>query len=135
MRLHQIFEKYSSDIEFMLIYIREAHPNDKWWLGETKFMRVVARIFNNYASYDTLEPETIAERRKVAFRCGDKLLKDMPVFVDNMDNKVGQQYVGWPTRVYFVDDNGRVVFESGPGPFGQNHDVLDKEIAAYLQQT
>ena len=49
-----------------MIYVREAHPTDKWWLAETKFMRLVSTLSNPYASYDTEEPKSIKERRGAA---------------------------------------------------------------------
>ena len=50
----------------MMIYLREAHPTDKWWLAETKFMRLISVMSNDYPSYDLKEPETIEERRSAA---------------------------------------------------------------------
>jgi hypothetical protein len=129
-----VYEKYRNDVDFMMIYIREAHPTDKWWLAETKFMRVVGDIMNPYVSYDTPEPTTIEERRGVALTCRNKLLGDMPVYVDNMDNRVDLQYVGWPTRTYVVDKEGRVAFDSGLGPYGLSYAELDKKLATYLNK-
>ncbi|SCY82138.1 type I thyroxine 5'-deiodinase [Desulfoluna spongiiphila] len=100
MRFLPVYKKYRDDVDFMMIYVREAHPTDKWWLAETKFMRFVSVLSNPYPSYDTREPRTIEERRAVATACKAKLLDDMPVYVDDMDNSVNQAYVGWPTRIY-----------------------------------
>jgi hypothetical protein len=119
----------------MMIYIREAHPTDKWWLAETKFMMVVAKLFNDLTSYEIPEPVTADERRGVARACRDKLLGDMPVYVDDMDNRVDLAYVGWPTRVYVLDKEGRVNYDSGLGPYGLSHDELEKNIAAYLAES
>ncbi len=131
MSLLPIYRKYREDVEFMMIYIREAHPTDKWWLAETKFMRFVADVLNPYPSYDTKEPATIQERHRVAQTCSKRLLANMPVYIDNMDNQVDLQYVGWPTRTYFLGKDGRVVFDSGLGPYGLSHAELEKTIAAY----
>ena len=54
---------------------------------------------NPYPSYELWEPETIEERRQAALAAKTKLLEDMPVYVDNMDNKVDLAYVAWPTRI------------------------------------
>jgi len=127
------YENHRDDVEFMMIYVREAHPTDKWWLAETKFMRFISVLSNDHPSYDTKEPETIEERRSVATACKAKLLEDMPVYVDNMDNKVDQTYVAWPTRIYFLDKEGRVKYDSGLGPYGFSPSKLDQEIATYLE--
>ena len=94
-------------------------------------MRFVADVLNPYPSYDTKEPATIQERHGVAQTCSKRLLANMPVYIDNMDNQVDLQYVGWPTRTYFLGKDGRVVFDSGLGPYGLSHAELEKTIAAY----
>ncbi|MDH3997975.1 MAG: hypothetical protein OET90_03960 [Desulfuromonadales bacterium] len=134
MSLLPIYQKYRDDVEFMVIYIREAHPTDKWWLAETKFMQVIANVVNPYPSYDIQEPRSIDERRSVAKTCSNKLLADIPVYIDNMDNQVDLKYVAWPTRTYFIGEDGRVVFDSGLGPYGLSYAELDKTITAYTAQ-
>ena len=63
MRFLPVYKKYRDDVEFMMVYVREAHPTDKWWLAETKFMRLVSVLSNKHPSYDIKEPENIVERR------------------------------------------------------------------------
>lgn len=31
--LHDIYEQYHRQVQCLMIYIREAHPTDGWWLG------------------------------------------------------------------------------------------------------
>ena len=133
MRFLPIYKEHREDVQFLMIYVREAHPVDKWWLAETKFMRLVMEASNSYPSYDLLEPKTIQERRMAANACMTKLLEDIPVYVDNMDNAVNDTYVAWPTRVYFIDTEGKVRYESGLGPYGLSPEDLEKEIELYLR--
>lgn len=132
MQFLPVYKKYRDDIEFMMIYVREAHPTDKWWLAETKIMRFVMEWSNPYPSYDLAEPETIEQRRDAALAAKSKLLEDMPVYVDNMDNKIDLTYVAWPTRIYFMSKEGKVFYESGLGPYGMKPENLDAAIAKYL---
>lgn len=132
MRFLPVYKKYREDVEFMMIYVREAHPTDKWWLAETKFMRLLSVMSNDHPSYDLREPESIEERRAAATSCQAKLLEDMPVYVDNMDNKVDLTYVAWPTRVYFLDKDGRVRYDSGLGPYGLSPEDLEEQLSRYL---
>ena len=134
MRFLPVYKKYRDQVEFMMIYVREAHPNDKWWLGETKFMRLVMELSNPYPSYELEEPETIEERRANALACQAKLLEDLPVYVDNMDNKVDLDYVAWPTRIYFMDIEGKVYYDSGLGPYGLKPEDLDVVLENYLSE-
>ena len=34
MSLHELYQKYHDQVQFLSIYIREAHPVDGWWLGD-----------------------------------------------------------------------------------------------------
>lgn len=134
MRLLPIFEKYNNDIEFMMIYVREAHPTDKWSLAETKFMTVLGELFNSYVRYDIVEPSTIDERRQVAAACKKQLLEGVPVYVDNMENTIERQFVSWPTRIYFLDEDGRVLYESGIGPFGVSYEKFEAAIEEHMKK-
>ncbi|MBW2370239.1 MAG: hypothetical protein JRH15_20405 [Deltaproteobacteria bacterium] len=134
MRFKKLYAKYHTEVEFATIYIREAHPTDRWWLAETKIMGLVGRILNPYVSFNTKSPATMQERRQVAGACKQALLGDIPIYVDEMDDKIDLAYVGWPTRVYFVGLDGRIVYDSGMGPFGLNAEALDKNITAYLSK-
>ncbi len=127
-----VYKKYRDDVEFMMVYIREAHSTDRWWLAETKFMRFVSVLSNDYPLYDIKEPKSIEERRVAATACRAKLLEDMPVYVDDMSNSVNQNYVGWPTRKYFLDKEGQVKYDSGLGPYGFSPDVFKDELSKYL---
>jgi len=131
-RFLPVYKKYRDQAEFMMIYVREAHPIDKWWLGETKFMKLVMQSSNPFPSYELEEPETIEERRGNALACQAKLLEDMPVYVDNMDNKVDLDYVAWPTRIYFMDKVGKVQYDSGLGPYGLKPEDLEVVLDKYF---
>ncbi len=132
MRFLPVYKKYRDKVEFLVIYVREAHPTDKWWLAETKFMRFISLLTNDLPSYDIKEPVTIVERQLAATACKSKLLGDMLVYVDDMDNSVDNTYVAWPTRVYFIDKEGRVKYDSGLGPYGLSPEKLENELKVYL---
>ncbi len=59
----------------------------------------------------------------------------MPVFVDNIDNKVDLTYVAWPTRVYFLDKESEVHYDSGLRPYGLSPEDLDAELSKYLGES
>lgn len=49
-----------------------------------------------------------------------------------MDNEVDLDYVAWPTRIYFMDKEGKVQYDSGLGPYGLKPADLDVVLADYL---
>ena len=58
----------------------------------------------------------------------------MPVLVDNIDNKVDLTSVAWPTRIYFIDKGGKVLYDSGLGPYGLSPEELGGELSVYLNK-
>jgi len=51
-----------------------------------------------------------------------------------MDDYVNHAYAGWPTRLYLVDLDGKIVYAGGQGPMGFKPAELKKAIEAYLSE-
>jgi Iodothyronine deiodinase len=106
-------------VSFLAVYILEAHPSDVWQMQSNIKEKVV------FAS-----PKDEEERALVAGACVRKLGIKFPAVLDGFDNTVEKAYTGWPDRIYLIDDKGRVVYKSRPGPFGFEPD----ELAASLKR-
>ena len=133
MGIQKLFEKYHQDVQFLSIYIREAHPIDGWWLGRRLTRGVISRRFPK-VSMDHYDPKTIEERRGVAKECKIALGYDFPTFVDEMDDPVNHAYAAWPSRLYLVGLDGKVVFATKLGPFDSRPARLKEAIETYLRQ-
>jgi hypothetical protein len=114
-----------------MIYIREAHPVDGWWLGQGVAGKMVKMRFPKAAT-DIHDPQTMEERRKVAGQCEESLQYGIRTYVDEMDDAVNKAYAASPTRLYLVGEDGRVVYAGGLGPWGFKPAELRKAIEAYL---
>lgn len=55
-------------------------------------------------------------------------------FLDEMDDAVMTAYAALPDRLYLVGLDGRVVYASGPGPFGFKPAELKEAMNKYLSQ-
>lgn len=117
MSLRDLFEQYGEYVQFLVIYIREAHPKDGWWLGGG-IMGLGLRIAYSKAATDLYDPKTLEERRQVARSCETALQYGIPTLVDDMDDTVNKAYAGLPTRIYLIGMDGRVEYAGGLGPFG-----------------
>ena len=104
-------------MHFLLIYIREAHPEEGWIIPENRRSGIAVH-----------EPATDDERRAVASTCAVNLEVSMPVAIDGVDNAVASAYGGWPDRLYLIGSDGRIVFQGGEGPFGFKPDALERAI-------
>jgi hypothetical protein len=131
--LRKIYEKYHENVQFLCIYIREAHPVDGWWLGKGAF-RAIIKLSRSKVALNTYDPTTLVERRTVAGQCEEALKYDIRTYVDDIDDAVNQAYAAWPTRLYLVGLDGRVVYGGGLGPFDFKPAVLEKEIKNYLTE-
>ena len=112
-----LYAKYSDRVQFLTIYIREAHPMDGWDVGsETRIN----------------DPRTIQERRNVAGRCEVALQYGIQTVVDEMDDAVMTAYAAWPERLYLIGQDGCVLYAGGLGPSGFKPSQLKEAIEAGL---
>jgi hypothetical protein len=112
-------ERFAGEVEFLLVYVREAHPEDGWVLEE-----------NREAGIRVADPRSDAERES----CATRLASAMPVLVDDLDDRVARAYGGWPERLYLVDRNGRIAYQGGRGPFEFFPHELEQAIKRLLAQ-
>jgi hypothetical protein len=108
-------------VQFLVIYIREAHPTDEWRVESNEHDNVL------YA-----QPTTLEERTEVASACALRLDLTMPMLIDDLDNSTDSKYYALPDRLYLVGRDGRVVYRGMPGPFGFSAAELEKAIEHYL---
>ena len=106
---------------------------DGWWLGKglSKFMM---KLGGTKAATDVYDPRTIEERRKVAISCNTALQYGIRTYVDDMDDAVNKAYAAWPTRLYLIGMDGRVVYQGGLGPQDFHPSKLENAIKEYLAQ-
>ncbi len=121
MRLNEIFETYKNDVEFLCIYIHEAHPSNGWQTPQNLYDAVV---------YEA--PTDDDERAEIANACQIDLDLKMPMLVDGIDNAVEDAYVSEPIRMYMIDRDGILTFNGAPGPAGFNPDDWEAAIQQQL---
>ena len=107
-------------IDFLYIYIKEAHPEDEWQMSENREQSIV---FN--------QPTTFDERLELAQTFVAKMGVETTTLVDNMQNVANACYAAWPERLYVVDTEGRITYKGGMGPFYFDPD----EVSDFLDQT
>ena len=133
MSLGDLYQQYHDRVQFLMIYIREAHPVDGWRLGEGIAGRMVGMRFPKAAT-DVYDPKTMEERRAVAGQCEETLQYGIRTYVDEMEDPVNKAYAAMPTRLYLIGLEGRVVYAGGLGPFGFKPGELESAIDQYLSR-
>lgn len=129
--LRDLYQQYHEQVQFLSVYIREAHPKDGWWLGAGLTGRIVKRGIPKTAT-EIYDPTTIEERRSVAGQCEESLQYGIRTYVDELDDAVSKAYAAKPTRLYLVGLDGRVVYAGGLGPYGFSPGALENAIQEYL---
>jgi hypothetical protein len=61
-RLEDLYAQYHDRVQFLMIYIREAHPRDGWWLGGG-LAGLALKLSRSRAATDVYDPKTIQARR------------------------------------------------------------------------
>ncbi len=117
--LHLLWEKFSDQVEFVVVYIREAHPEDGWVLTMNRDLDIE---FNDPASNE--------ERLEAAASCAIRLKIRMPVVVDDIDDKIASHYGALPDRLYLINKGGDVAYQGDPGPWGFDPKKLEAAIEA-----
>jgi len=100
--MERLYASYNGHVEFLIVYIREAHPE---MLKEGHKTGVVGR------------PDNIDERLILATECVSQYKFTIPMVIDGMDGKVNSDYQAAPVRVTITDIDGKVAFYAGRGPF------------------
>jgi hypothetical protein len=129
--LRNLYQQYHEQVQFLSIYIREAHPKDGWWFGGGIMGKILKKGIPKTAT-EIYDPKTIEERRSVAGQCEESLRYGIRTYVDEMDDPVSKAYAAKPTRLYLVGLDGRVVYAGGLGPYGFSPGALGTAIEEYL---
>jgi hypothetical protein len=112
-----VFERQKEHADFLLVYVREAHPTDGWAMSS-----------NDKVGVKVAQPTTFEERRAVAEQCAARLKPTMPMLIDEIDDPVGNAYSGMPARLYVIDESGKVAYKSGRGPFGFKPEEMEQAL-------
>jgi len=90
-RLNDLREDYkkNKDVEFLFVYIREAHPGEK---------------LPGHKSYE--------DKVRAAEKFQDAEDVEMTILIDDVEGRVHRKYGKMPNPTYLVDKSGRVAFRS-----------------------
>jgi hypothetical protein len=122
--LEKLYQRYKDRATFVIVYVREAHPTDGWHMDSNERVGVSLR-----------QPQTYDERVGVARSCARKLKFGIPMLVDTIDDAVGARYSGMPSRLYLIDNQGKVAFQNGRGPFGFKPTELEHALVLLLNES
>lgn len=119
-QVREAFARYGKQANFLMVYVREAHPRDGWHSETWEEPFLIE------------QPVEKAEREAIARTCQQHVEYDFPFLVDEMDDPVGSLYSGMPSRLYVLDTDGKIIFKSARGPHGFKPAQMEQALAAWL---
>jgi hypothetical protein len=119
--LERVYQSYKGRAEFLVVYIREAHPGSIVDVptadGGTE-LQIVGRT------------GTAADRLRNLRQIIKLVHLTMPAVIDDDEGTAQHGYTGWPDRLYVIGVDGKIAFKGGPGPSG----FKVPEVAAWLKE-
>lgn len=102
MDMKGLAERFGAKVNFVMIYIREAHPRDGF-------------SFEPFSVID--DPKTIERRTQAAASWKKQFKIPYPVLVDDMLDKTSFEWGAWPVRLFVVNRKRKVFYAGAPGPW------------------
>mmetsp|Transcript_12373 Transcript_12373/g.13700 ORF Transcript_12373/g.13700 Transcript_12373/m.13700 type:complete len:120 (+) Transcript_12373:1493-1852(+) len=115
--MHELLVKHGRNVNFLTVYIVEAHASDEWPVGDP--LKIT-------------QPRTTIERCGVARSFVKEYQYQLPMLVDTIENSFEQAYAAWPIRFYVIED-GTVTFVAQPDEMNTYDSIparLDKVLSA-----
>jgi hypothetical protein len=111
-------KKYGDRVQFLTLYIKEAHPLDEWQMES-----------NEKEGVCYPQPTSLADRVRIANDFVQRFHYEIPLVVDPIENPANKAYAGWPERLYVVNEQGRIAYKGKPGPFGYHPEEVEAWLA------
>jgi len=100
-RWQACFDRYKSVADLVTIYMKEAHPTDRWYLT---------------AAQPLVTPATASQRSETALAFQKSFTLTVPLYIDDITDETDKQFNAWPEKVVVIEDE-KIEFISGEAPF------------------
>ena len=119
--MNSIYNHYKDQMEFFLVYLREAHPTDGWQVDANVEYGILFR-----------QHQSIEEREEAAGSCAVGIKIQLPMLIGEIDNGTDDAYGAAPVRQYVVGKVGKVTYQGRTGPHFLDLDDWEKAIKATI---
>lgn len=116
--------EWSDRVDFVTVYIKEAHPTDEWQMEQNE---------DDNVCYP--QPRTTDDRVAIARDFVKRFHFEVPLLVDPIENPADTLYAGWPERLYVIGEDGRIAYKGEPGPFGYHPEEVEAWLEAWAHRS
>ena len=119
-RFKEILHEYSNQaVDFLVVYIEEAHSLEEWSLPNNK--------------YKLHQAVSVQDRISAAKMLDSDEELSCPILIDDMKNEALTAYGALPERLYILY-NDKVAYEGDRGPMFYNLEEMKKVLDSLLIQ-
>jgi len=120
--LHQMYEQYRKSVDFLCVYILEAHAQDEWPISSSRYNPT--RLPVKYK-----QPKTNSERLAIATEFIAAYNFRLPTVADCIENEFEFYFAGWPIRFYILQER-RLKFVAQP----KNCTYYPQDVCQWLDE-
>jgi Flp pilus assembly protein TadD len=121
--LNRLHERFGTRAKFLLVYIREAHPQGESWPS----------TINERDAVSLAEARNESERAEHAALCRERLRIPYEATVDGMDGLLETTFGAFPSRAFVLDRLGRVTFTTALSEDSLRPAALEAALEAALR--
>eukprot|EP01084_Bolivina_argentea_P024160 45071_1 len=126
----KLIQKYENkiNINFVLVYISEAHPSDGWIYKNNVQIKQHKNMNNRIDACKLLINLWTKQQQFIKHYIANNKLN---IFVDTMSNDIARIFGAWPERFVIINDNFKVVFKGGYGPLNYSVKAVEQFVTKY----
>ncbi|XP_071093253.1 type I iodothyronine deiodinase-like [Haliotis cracherodii] len=111
-------DKFSHCVDFLVVYIEEAHPVDGWYFRGNKYnVQTSTKLEDRATRTNYLKVEQVT----------------CPIVIDDMSDNANKKYSALPERLYVISD-GVIEYAGGSGPMFYSLQELEHWLNNYCKQ-
>eukprot|EP01084_Bolivina_argentea_P288618 495398_1 len=134
---YSLYKQYNDIANFVIIYLEEAHASDSWFSFKgnipIKYATNINDRINACKQLVELSMEHIEGVENIIMNPQNE--NKIRFLIDNMNNDMNSKFTAFPERLYVVDENHKVAFQGGIGPWYYDIDEVSSFLANYKENS
>jgi hypothetical protein len=122
-----LYKAYKGEVQFFLVYIREAHPSRSKDSADKSRVRKPPKGGLDISQHTSMDERVIA-----ADKCMKKMEMTIPILLDEMDSRFLKAYGGSPAGTAVIGIDGKIAYWNPGAPRGCKPREAEKTLKKLL---